>query len=163
MAEFFIAATLILLFLFAGVVFVGAPYVPSLRLQIETALDLLDLKPGEVFIEVGSGDGRVLLAAAQRGWYVIGYEINPVLVLISKWRLRKHKTAQVQWRNAWRTAWPAAKGVYVFGLQSVLPKVHKKIIESNSKDVALVSVGFPLDGVVPKQELQGVFLYCIRS
>ena len=34
----------------------GAPFVPTHRKQIEIALDLLDLKKGDLVVDVGSGD-----------------------------------------------------------------------------------------------------------
>jgi hypothetical protein len=87
--------------MFGFVVFFGAPYLPTLKPQIETALDLLDLKPGQTLIEVGSGDGRVLLAAAHRGLHAVGYELNPILVLFSLWHTRKvRKQAVVS--DGWR-------------------------------------------------------------
>jgi hypothetical protein len=39
------------------VIFLGAPYVPTLNKQRETALDLLKLKSGQTLIDLGSGDG----------------------------------------------------------------------------------------------------------
>jgi ribosomal protein L11 methylase PrmA len=70
----------VLVILFGFVVAFGAPYLPTLRPQITMALDMLDLKKGQTLLELGSGDGRVMMAAAERGWNVIGYELNPLLV-----------------------------------------------------------------------------------
>lgn len=66
--------------IFGFVILFGAPYLPTLKPQIKIALDMLDLQPGQTLIEIGSGDGRVLKAAAERGWNAVGYELNPVLV-----------------------------------------------------------------------------------
>ena len=52
------------LFSFAAVLLVGAPYLPTLRPQVLTGLDLLHLKKGQTMLELGCGDGRVLLEAA---------------------------------------------------------------------------------------------------
>ena len=64
---------------FSFVLLFGAPFLPTLKKQIDEALDLLDLKPGETMLELGCGDGRILLAATQRGLSVVGYELNPIL------------------------------------------------------------------------------------
>jgi hypothetical protein len=74
------------------VLFLGAPYVPTLPKQREAALDLLKLKPGQTLIDLGCGDGAMLIAAAKRGINSVGYEINPLLALIAPccrglWRL----------------------------------------------------------------------------
>jgi len=44
--------------------------------RIERALDVARLRPGERFVDLGCGDGRVLLAAARRGADVTGIEID---------------------------------------------------------------------------------------
>ena len=71
---FIIALVVVLLFGF--VVIFGAPYLPTLSRQTEDALELLDLKTGQTLLELGSGDGRVLLAAAKRNLKAVGYEIK---------------------------------------------------------------------------------------
>ncbi len=73
----------ILVICFGFVLLYGAPYVPTLKKQVEDALDLADVKPGECLVELGSGDGRVLIAAAKRGCSCIGYELNPIMFVIS--------------------------------------------------------------------------------
>ncbi len=46
---------------------------------IEAALELAGVGPGTRFVDLGCGDGRVLLAAAKRGARVRGVEIDPEL------------------------------------------------------------------------------------
>jgi SAM-dependent methyltransferase len=43
-------------------------------------LDLAELKPGERLIDLGSGDGRIVLAAARRGASALGVELASDLV-----------------------------------------------------------------------------------
>ena len=68
----------------------GAPFLPTMKKDRETALDLLDLKPGQLFIDLGSGDGSLLMLAAQKGLRAEGYEINPFLWLYSWLRTRRY-------------------------------------------------------------------------
>ena len=37
-----------------------------------------------LLVDLGSGDGRVVVAAAQQGWDALGYEMNPWLVMYSR-------------------------------------------------------------------------------
>jgi len=158
--EWFIAAAAIVLFCFGAVVAFGAPYLPTLRPQIDTALDLLALKPGQTMLEIGSGDGRVLKAAAERGWQVIGYELNPILVLISLWVTRKYRRqVRVVWGNAFTKKWPATDGIFIFGLARLMPKLNTKIVQSQQKPVKVVSFTFRIPDRKPVAEKGGVFLY----
>lgn len=149
-----------LVFAFGFVVFFGAPYLPTLQPQMETALDMLDLTEGQTLLELGSGDGRVMVAAAERGWNVIGYELNPVLALYSWLRTRKYKgRVKVVWGNFWWRKLPQADGVFVFLLQKYMSKLDKKITQDISRPVKLVSFAFHIPGRKPQQEKDAVYLY----
>lgn len=57
-----------------------APYVVSPSRVVDLMLDMAKVKPGDVVYDLGSGDGRILIAAAERRAQAIGIEINPKLV-----------------------------------------------------------------------------------
>lgn len=116
---------------FGLVVFFGAPYLPTKKKTIEDAFKLADLQPGQTLLELGSGDGRVLLAAAKRGVYAIGYELNPILVVWS-WliTLRYRRLVKVRWGNYWLANWPETDVVYVFLLQKYMKKLDNKIVQT---------------------------------
>ena len=78
-----IALLLLITISFALAAILGAPYLPILARNTSSVIDLAEAKSGETLIDLGSGDGRLLKQAAERGLFAIGYEINPVLYLIS--------------------------------------------------------------------------------
>src|SRR5262245_46602540 len=53
------------------------PYVPTPQDVVERMLDMANLKPGEFLIDLGSGDGRIVVTAAQRGVRAYGVDLNP--------------------------------------------------------------------------------------
>jgi len=57
-----------------------APYVASPSRVVDMMLDLARVKAGDTVYDLGSGDGRILIAAAERNAQAIGIEINPKLV-----------------------------------------------------------------------------------
>ena len=58
----------------------GQPWVPASENRIHRALEMAELKPGEVLYDLGSGDGRVLIAAARDfGARAVGVELSPLL------------------------------------------------------------------------------------
>lgn len=56
------------------------PYVATPRPVVEAMLDLAELAPSDYLIDLGSGDGRIVIAAAQRGARALGVDIDPVRV-----------------------------------------------------------------------------------
>jgi hypothetical protein len=59
----------------------GAPFVPTPMPVVERMLELAKLTPTDVLYDLGSGDGRIVITAAQRyGARGVGIEINPVWV-----------------------------------------------------------------------------------
>lgn len=159
------AVIAVLLICFGGVLLFGAPYLPTLKKQIGLALDLAELKPGQIMLELGSGDGRVLRAAAKKGYKAVGYELNPLLVLISKlatWRYRKSVT--VKWANFLTADWPQAEVIFVFGIDRLMPKIDQKI-QNYQKPVRLISFGFKITARKPAEFRGGLFVYeyCEKS
>lgn len=68
---------------------VKLPYLPSSDRVVKVALDMAELKEGEVFADLGCGDGRVLITAAKRyGAYAVGFELNPNLVRLARREVR---------------------------------------------------------------------------
>ena len=62
-----------------------APFVPTPPEVVSRILELAEIKPGDVLYDLGSGDGRIVVAAAQRfGIRAVGFEIDPVLVKDSR-------------------------------------------------------------------------------
>ena len=54
-----------------------APFVPSPESVVERMLKLAEVKPGDIVYDLGSGDGRVLIMAAQKfGAQAVGVEMD---------------------------------------------------------------------------------------
>jgi len=62
-----------------------APYYPTPIEVAKRMLEVTELQPGELHMDLGSGDGRlVILAARNHQARSIGYELDPKLVLSSR-------------------------------------------------------------------------------
>lgn len=156
--------SLALLLCFAMVLLYGAPYLPTLKKQQQTALKLLDLKKGQTLLELGCGDGRVLRAAAKNGINGVGYELNPVMFVVAKivtWRYRR--LVVVKFGDYWAASWPPADGVYVFLLDRFMERLDKKITQQNYKKVKLVSYAFKVPNREYLKQQDGLFLYEYNS
>ena len=108
-----------------GVVLIGPPYVPTLKRDIDKVLAVLKIGKSSHFVDLGSGDGRVLSAAAKLGSRISGVEINPFLVAVSWWRLRHFKSS-VKLGNLWGYRLPDdTTHVFIFAADIFMNKLEK--------------------------------------
>jgi hypothetical protein len=157
------AVAVVLIVLFGAVVFFGPPYLPTLRVQTDAALDLLALEPGQTLLELGSGDGRVVRAAAARGLRVVGIELNPLLVLVSRiltWRYRSR--VRILWGSYWRVRWPEADGIFTFMIGRQMATLDQRIDAWHTKRVQLASFAFAIPDKRPTKVEKGILLYTYK-
>jgi hypothetical protein len=153
----------VVILLFGLVVFFGPPYLPTMQAQADAALDLLRLQPGETLLELGSGDGRVVRAAAARGLRVVGIELNPLLVLVARivtWRYRDK--VRILWGSYWRVTWPEADGIFTFMIGRQMSTLDKRIVTWHTKPLRLASFAFAIPNKRPTKEKKGIFLYTYK-
>ncbi len=57
-----------------------APFLPSPQVVVEKMLEVAHIKPGEMVYDLGSGDGRIIITAAQKyKANAVGIEISEIL------------------------------------------------------------------------------------
>ena len=56
------------------------PYVPTPHTVVASMLEVANVGPGDYVIDLGSGDGRIVIAAARRGAFGHGMDLDPVRV-----------------------------------------------------------------------------------
>jgi len=59
-------------------------WVPTPHALVEKMLDMAQVGPNDYVIDLGSGDGRIVIAAAKRGARALGIELEPELVELSR-------------------------------------------------------------------------------
>ena len=59
-------------------------WIPTPDVTLEQMLNMAQVTPGDYVIDLGSGDGRMVIAAAKRGARAHGVEYNPDLVALSQ-------------------------------------------------------------------------------
>lgn len=154
-----------ILALFGLVVFRGAPYVPTKKRDLEQAFDdLYPLSETDVLVDIGSGDGVVLRQAARRGARAIGYELNPVLVVISKLLARPYGSLiKVRLVDFWLTQLPAdVTIVYTFGESRDIRKMYNKVVQEATrlhKTIYFMSYGFTVPAITPIARNKVAYLY----
>ncbi|XP_006809217.1 adenine nucleotide translocase lysine N-methyltransferase [Neolamprologus brichardi] len=123
------------------------PYIPASRAQVQNVMTLLRGRQGGL-VDLGSGDGRIVLEAHRRGFIpAVGYELNPWLVRLARfyaWRAGHHGKVSYRREDLWKVDLTKCKNVTVFLAPSVLSLLQEKL-EAELPDDALVVAGrFPL-------------------
>ncbi len=151
---------LVILISFGAVVFVGSPFVRTHKVPVQTALDMLGIKRGSHLLDLGSGDGAILIAVAERGGSATGYELNPIMWLISKWRTRKYsQQVTIYWKNMWSAPInEQTENVFIFLDARFLKRFDKKI-DSADCGVSVASYSYEIPGKKIVKTEQGIHLY----
>ncbi|HEY4528789.1 MAG TPA: methyltransferase domain-containing protein [Luteimonas sp.] len=63
-------------------------WIPTSQPMVDRMLDMAELGPGDRLVDLGSGDGVTVIAAARRGATARGIEFNPDLVALSQRRAK---------------------------------------------------------------------------
>jgi ubiquinone/menaquinone biosynthesis C-methylase UbiE len=160
-----IAIAIFLIFDF--VVFFGAPYVPSHKKYVRRAFtNLYKVNAKDVVIDVGSGDGIILKIAREHGAKAVGYELNPLLVWISRLRFIRDTKVKVILANFWRVKLPAETTlVYAFSVSRDAGRLSRKIQKEADRlnhPIKLMCYGNVLKDRVPDKMFEAYFLYTFR-
>ena len=142
----------------------GAPFVPTRRQDVDELFTLYDFKPGDVFVDLGSGDGRMVAAAAMRGIKAVGYELNPFLAWYSMSRLAAYGlNAQIRLADFWSSDLPENTAVvFVFLAGPFMNKLDRKLqVEASrlGREITLVSYGMKIADKTPLRTHGGYVVY----
>jgi len=127
----------------------GGPFVPSSRKTVEAMVKAAKIAPGMKIIDVGSGDGRVLMAAAARGATALGIEINPYLVWFTRLRafLSPYRgRVKVLWGDLWKADLSFADRVFVYLIPWKMDILAEKLKKELPKHALVISNSFIFPG-----------------
>ncbi|XP_072273470.1 adenine nucleotide translocase lysine N-methyltransferase [Pyxicephalus adspersus] len=123
------------------------PYMPASAKQVDNVLTLLKGRTGKM-VDLGSGDGRIVLEAAKRGFSpTVGYELNPWLVRLSNfyaWRSGYHRRVSYLREDLWKVKLHDCKNISIFLAPSVLTLLENKMLNELPDDARVVTGRFPL-------------------
>lgn len=140
----------------------GAIYFPTTHAVVNQMLKLARVNPKDTLIDLGSGDGRILIAATRLGAKAIGYEINPFLV----WRSRRQihqskldKLAKVYWKSFWKADFSQATVITVYLFPHLMNRLQRLLGKKVNHPLRLVANDYPFPQLAPFKHYRQIYLY----
>ncbi len=138
--------------------FDAGPYVPSPQSVVSDMLKLADIGPSDFVIDLGSGDGRIVLTAAKVfGASGFGVEIKDALVKLSNEAARKEGLAdRVKFIKAdlFKTDISQATVLTMYLLPNTVNMLKDKLLTELKPGTKVLSHDYPLAGWIPEKYVQ---------
>lgn len=140
----------------------GAPFAPTDPDVVSKMVEMADVKPGDKAVDVGSGDGRLVIALAEAGAEAHGYEINPLLVWWSRHKIRKsglQDKAFIHGKSFWHQDFSSYDAITVFGMSHIMKKLSDKLRSELPPGARVISNTFSLPDWPRRQKIDRMYLY----
>lgn len=147
------------------------PFVPATENQIRNVLKLCskDLQqtvantankkklPSCSLVDLGSGDGRIVFAAARDGYQATGYELNLWLVIYSKIYARfANLSSQTHFerKDLWKADLKQFNNVVIFGVADMMNELSEKLEHDMNDNTRVIACRFEVPRWKPVAEIQ---------
>ena len=134
------------------------PYVPTPMAVVQKMLEIAKVEPDDVVYDLGSGDGRIIIMAAQKfGAHAVGVELDPDLYQKSSERIRKlglQDRAQIIHENMFEVNVRHATVVTLYLLTAVNERLRPKLERELRSEARVVSHDFQVPGWQPTQTVE---------
>ncbi|MDC7789493.1 methyltransferase domain-containing protein [Rhodoplanes sp. TEM] len=128
-------------------------YVPTPEPVVERMLELADPKPGELLMDLGSGDGRIPITAVKKyGVRAIGIDIDPVRISEAKANAREagvEDKVEFRQENLFEADIAKADIVTLYLLESLNLRLRPRLLAELKPGTRIVSHSFSMGDWAP--------------
>lgn len=147
-----------------------APFVPSPEPVVEAMLTLAEVTADDLVVDLGSGDGRIAIAAGQRGAQALGVDIDSALVARANFRAREAELSpRVRFRreNLFETRLRDADVLTLYLMPEMNLRLRPRILNEMRPGARVVAHAFDMgdwahDGFVRVDERR-VYLWIVPA
>ena len=129
------------------------PFVPTPMKVVERMLEMAKVGRNDVLYDLGSGDGRIVIMAAQKfGAHAVGVELDPRLFRESSARIQKlglRGNAKILYGNMFEVDVHPATVVTLYLLPSINDQIEPKLDKELHSGTRVVAHDFPMNGWDP--------------
>ena len=134
------------------------PYVPTPWKVVETMLGMAQVGPNDYLIDLGSGDGRIVIAAAKRhGARGLGVDINSALVAEAQREARRQGVSDkvtFATRNLFITDLSRATVITMYLFPRVNLQLRPRLLKELKPGTRIVSHEFDMDDWQPEERVR---------
>lgn len=120
------------------------------------------VKPGQQTLDLGSGDGRLVIAMAKTGAYAHGIEIDPERGRLGQANIRDtgvSDKASIETGSFWEHNLMPYDIITLYGVTSMMERMQQKIRCEARPGCKIISNYFVFPGWKPHDEQNSVYLY----
>ncbi len=140
----------------------GAPYAPTKPKTVAAMIKRLNIHAGDKAIDIGSGDGRLVIALAKAGAEAHGYETNPLLVWWSRYIIKRaglQNKAFIHPQSFWDVSFDSFQIVTLFGMTHIMERLAKKLHTELPFNAVVAANTYTLPGWKPETSSDGIYIY----
>ncbi len=150
----------------------STPFYPSVTKRLNIALTYwkdLGINPlnqeKAKFVDLGSGDGRVVFWAARNGFIATGIELNPYLSLLSKLIkfLKRINNARIINMSFYKHNFSDYDIAYLYIYPEHMEKMKDKLFREMKNGAVIISNTFKFKNLEPEQSYDRFHLYRIKK
>lgn len=137
-----------------------APFVPTTNPNLKMALKWVGVK-NKIFYELGSGDGRVVIQAAQLGAKAIGIEQSWLRILYSRRQAKKLNlpNASFEHGNIFKKNYLNADVVFIYLLKPAVARLEKKLFSELKQGAIVITQTYHFPNWKPYKKIDTFWLY----
>jgi SAM-dependent methyltransferase len=159
-----VATFLIFLGFLCGLAFLaqGPQFAPTSDTNAKSMLEFARTHAVSRVLDLGSGDGKLVLLLARQGYAVDGVEINPLLVLRSRIAIRRaglQDKAHIYLANFWRFDVSRYDLLVIFAIRHVIPRLEKKLLAELKPETYVLSNYFVFPNLPQTDQKNDVRIY----
>jgi 16S rRNA A1518/A1519 N6-dimethyltransferase RsmA/KsgA/DIM1 with predicted DNA glycosylase/AP lyase activity len=134
------------------------PYLPTPLSVIDAALELIKFKSNDVFVDLGCGDGTVLMRVVERfGVFSVGFEIDSKLVKIAQMKAKASgfkNLIEIVHADLFKVDISRFGVVYVYPYPPIIEKLSEKICDECKRGSRILVHDYALKNLQPVKIMQ---------
>ncbi|MCK9351379.1 MAG: hypothetical protein WCT49_02960 [Candidatus Paceibacterota bacterium] len=145
---------IILLLILRDSIFADVPFVPVRRYAVAKIIELLDMRSGDVLVDMGCGDGRILIDAVKTVSKVrgIGMEKGIIPFFVASF-LSRNYPVKIRYEEISRTDISSATHIYCYLSPKLMTQLGPKFLRECQPKTKIVSCDFEIPNWMPVKKI----------